>query len=83
MSHAWRVYYEGLGRQWLSERFRTPSAKFWDFHRNGLASVGLEIDEKRLALGAAAAATRGLLSPFDVLRDVVRARRPVEDPRKA
>jgi glycosyltransferase involved in cell wall biosynthesis len=83
MSHAFRVYYEILGRQWLLDKVRPPHRKFWDFHRKHLGNVGIAIDPKRLAVGAAGAAARTALSPFELARDIVRSRRPVEDPRRS
>jgi glycosyltransferase involved in cell wall biosynthesis len=80
MSRAWRVYYEGLGRQWLTERFRSKSAEFWDFHQKRLSAVGLKIEPARLALGAGGALLRAVGSPFVLVRDIVRSRRPTEDP---
>ena len=83
MSRAWRVYYEGLGRQWLRDRFRGTSQDFWDFHRKRLSSVGLKIEPTRLAVGVFGALLRTVGSPFDLVREIVRSRRPVEDPWRA
>lgn len=80
MSRAWRVYYEGLGRQWLSERFHKKSEDFWQFHENRLAAVGLKIEPHKVALGASGALLRTVGSPFDLVRDLVRRRRKAEDP---
>jgi glycosyltransferase involved in cell wall biosynthesis len=80
MSRAWRVYYEGLGRQWLTERLRAKSDEFWEFHAKRLAGVGLKIEPAKLALGAGGALLRTLGSPFELVRDIVRSRRPTEDP---
>jgi hypothetical protein len=80
MSRAWRVYYEGLGRQWLTERVSSKSHEFWEFHQKRLSAVGLEIESRRVALGAGGAMLKLLGSPFDLLRNLVRSRRPSEDP---
>jgi glycosyltransferase involved in cell wall biosynthesis len=83
MSLAWRVYYEGLGRQWLNEWFRGRSDDFWDFHTKRLSGIGLKIEPARLAVGACAAFLRVVGSPFDLVRDIVRNRRAIEDPWRA
>ena len=83
MAHAWRVYYEGLGRQWLAERFRGTSQEFWEFHRRRLSGIGMTIDRGRLAFGAFLAFLRAAGSPFELIRDVVRRRRPMENPWRA
>lgn len=82
-SRAWRVYYEGLGRQWLRERFRATDKSFWNFHRQRLTGIGLKIEPRRLAIGAAGAFLRAVGSPFDLVRDFVRKRRSQEDPWRA
>ena len=83
MSRAWRVYYEGLGRQWLKDRVGETAREFWDFHEKRLAGIGMKIDRQRLLLGAGAAFARSASSPFELVRDLVRKRRPTEDPWKS
>lgn len=80
MGRALRVYYEGLGRQWLTERVKPRSEEFWTFHEKRLAGVGLAIDPKRVAVGAGGALAKLFGSPFDLARDYVRRHRPKEDP---
>jgi hypothetical protein len=83
MSRAWRVYYEGLGRQWLKDRMHGIAHEFWDFHEKRLAGIGMKIDRQRLLLGAGTAFARSASSPFEFVRDVVRKLRPAEDPWKS
>ena len=79
MSRAWRVYYEGLGRQWLTERFRGTSDEFWEFHRRRLSGIGHTISRGRLLLGTCAAFLKAAGSPFELIRDLVRSRRTMEN----
>jgi len=79
MSRATRVYYEGLGRQWLKDRFRPPLKEFWDFQQRGLSGIGLQLDTRLLAQGVSGSLLRTLGSPFELVRDVVRSRRAAED----
>ena len=79
MARAWRVYYEGLGRQWLTERFRGTSNEFWEFHRRRLSGIGQRIERGRLLAGAATAFLKAAGSPFDIVRAFVRNRRSVEN----
>ena len=83
LAHAWRVYYERLGHQWVTERFRGASPDFWEFHTARLSGIGRTIERKRLAMGACAALLRMIGSPFELARAIVRSRRPVEDPWRA
>lgn len=83
MSRAWRVYYEGLGRQWLKDRVGGTAREFWEFHEKRLAGIGMKIDQPRLLVGAGAAFARSASSPFELVRDLVRKRRPAEDPWKS
>jgi glycosyltransferase involved in cell wall biosynthesis len=80
MAHAWRVYYEKLGRQWLLDRVGVKTPKFWDFHKARLASIGMRIDGRKLAAGAALAFARGAASPGEVVKGIVQQRRPREKP---
>jgi glycosyltransferase involved in cell wall biosynthesis len=81
-SYARRVYYEGLGRQWLKDRLGAELGDFWPYHEKRLSTVGLEVEKARLALGVGDALVRAVASPFELARNVVRRRRPVEDPWK-
>jgi glycosyltransferase involved in cell wall biosynthesis len=80
MGRALRVYYEGLGRQWLTERLKPKSEEFWSFHQKRLDGVGLSIDPKRVVVGAGGALVKMVGSPFDLARDYVRRHRPQEEP---
>jgi glycosyltransferase involved in cell wall biosynthesis len=80
MSHAWRVYYERLGRQWLLDRIGRKTAGFWEFHKARLASIDVKIDAKQLAGGAALALARAAASPGDAVKSLVQKRRPRETP---
>jgi glycosyltransferase involved in cell wall biosynthesis len=79
-AHSWRVYYEKLGRQWLLDRIGVKAPKFWDFHKARLASIGMKINRRRLAAGAALAFARGVASPGEVIKGIVQRRRPPEKP---
>jgi glycosyltransferase involved in cell wall biosynthesis len=80
MSHAWRVYYEGLGRQWLLDRVGRTKPQFWEYHEKRLAGIGVKLDRKRLAIGAATALARAASTPAEAIRHQVRERRPIEHP---
>lgn len=83
VKHAERVYYERLGLEWVKQRLCKPRPDFWEWHEKRLRNVGLQIDKKRLMYGAARAVGITLLEPANLLREVVRKRRPVEDPWRA
>lgn len=68
MNKAERVFYEGLGRQWLLERVQGRSEEFWAFQKRGLSGIGLEIDPRRLAVGVASSLLRTLGSPIELAR---------------
>jgi glycosyltransferase involved in cell wall biosynthesis len=68
MANAWSEYYEGLGRQWLLDRIGITGAKFWDYHSQRLAGIGLKIDPKRLAIGAAKALARAAIMPVEAVQ---------------
>jgi hypothetical protein len=38
LSNAWRVYYGGLGRQWLLDRVGKTKPHFWQYHKKRLAN---------------------------------------------
>jgi glycosyltransferase involved in cell wall biosynthesis len=80
MSRAWRVYYEKIGGQWLLDRLGKGQPGFWDFHKKRLAAIGLTIDRKRLAIGAATAAARAASMPGEAIKRFVQGRRPREQP---
>jgi glycosyltransferase involved in cell wall biosynthesis len=83
LARARRVYYEGLGRGWLTQWLGGPSTEFWEYHRERLSGVGLKIEPARLAWGTCCAFLRTLASPFDLIRGIVRSRRPAENPWRA
>jgi glycosyltransferase involved in cell wall biosynthesis len=80
MSHAWRVYYEALGRQWLLDRVGKSKPQFWEYQKKRLAGIGIKVDPKRLAIGAATALVRGAITPAETARRYIRERRPREQP---
>ena len=80
MSHAWRVYYEKLGWQWLLDRIGHRAPKFWEFHKARLDSIGMKIDRKRLAAGAALALARAAASPGEAIKGFIQRRRRREQP---
>jgi glycosyltransferase involved in cell wall biosynthesis len=80
MSKAWRVYYEKIGNQWLLDRIGKVQPGFWDFHEKRLSAIGMTIDRKRLAIGAATAAARVASSPGEAIKRFVQQRRPREQP---
>lgn len=80
MSKAWRVYYEKIGNQWLLDRIGKVQPGFWDFHEKRLSAIGMTIDRKRLAIGAATAAARAAGSPGEAIKHFVQQRRPREQP---
>lgn len=80
MSKAWRVYYERIGNQWLLDRVGKVQPGFWDFHRKRLSAIGMTIDRKRLAMGAALAAARAASMPGEAVKRFVQSRRPREQP---
>lgn len=80
MSKAWRVYYEKIGSQWLLDRIGKVQPGFWDFHEKRLSAIGMTIDRRRLAIGAATAAARAAGSPGEAIKHFVQQRRPREQP---
>ena len=68
---ALRVFYEGLGREWLKERLEPRRKEFWDFQSRGLSTIGLELDSKLLAKGVRDSVVRTVGSPFDVIRELI------------
>jgi len=73
-----RTFYEGLGRQWLKDRSGSPLPGFWEFQERGLSTIGLKLQPKLLAKGVSAHIARTLGSPFNLVRDVMQARRPID-----
>jgi glycosyltransferase involved in cell wall biosynthesis len=73
LDEAWRRreahYYAFLADAWLEGR----DEAFWDFHRRGLATVGHEIDRKKLRSAVMRASGRIMLSPKRLL-EVLRTR---------
>lgn len=67
LGHATRWIYGTMARQWVSERVGKARPDFWQYMREGLASVGEEIDTRRFALHVAAITAKGVLSPLEVL----------------
>jgi hypothetical protein len=80
MSNAWRIYYEALGRQWLLDRVGKTMPQFWDYHEKRLAGIGVKVDRKRLAIGAAKALARAAVMPVEAVQRHIRERRPREQP---
>jgi glycosyltransferase involved in cell wall biosynthesis len=79
-SHARRVYYECLGKEWLLERIRGRTRDFWEYHEKRLAGIGQNIRTSLVAWGAGYAILRGAGSPLEVIREIARRRRAVENP---
>ena len=76
---ALRVFYEGLGREWLKERLEARHKEFWDFQNRGLSAIGLELDTKLLAKGVRDSLVRAVGSPYDLVRSLMVKRRPADD----
>ena len=59
-----RTCTEGLGEQWLKDRFRFEKKKgFWEFQRQHLGDIGVELRPTLLAKGVVAAGLSLLGSP--------------------
>ena len=67
MRQVLRLYHGYLGQSLLARR---PPA-FWDYHRRGLATIGLQLDRARLTRAAATAALRLVLNPFDTAAQLI------------
>lgn len=80
MTHAWRAYYRGLGRQWLLDRFGRSKPDFWEYHKKRLAGIGMTIEPKRLALGVAQALAREVTMPGEPVLRLIQERRAREQP---
>lgn len=80
MSNVLRIYYEALGRQWLLDRVGKTKPQFWEHHEKLLAGIGMKVDPKRLAIGAAKALARAAVTPAEAVQRYIRERRPREQP---
>ena len=69
------VYYDCLATEWLRERFGRGVPDFWDYHNRRLASLGLKVSSRSLAMGVCRVLLRKLASPLDVARQIVNSRR--------
>jgi glycosyltransferase involved in cell wall biosynthesis len=68
VSNIQSYFYECLGREWIRDRFKPRTNKFWEYQRRCLKTVGQTIRPELLALGAARAVLKTLASPLDVAR---------------
>ena len=63
--------YRGLGEQWLKDRIRFRKKKgFWEFQRQHLGDIGIELRPTLLARGVAAAGLSLLGSPSTFIKKV-------------
>jgi glycosyltransferase involved in cell wall biosynthesis len=61
-------YYDDLGRQWISERMGKRNEEFWQYHARGLATIGEQVDWKRVYRASGAIVVDKLLNPGASLR---------------
>jgi glycosyltransferase involved in cell wall biosynthesis len=67
-SEAEAIYYRTLGRRWLKQLGGTANDEFWNFHRDGLATIGERIDWRRVAAAVGRIVTDNLLHPSQAFR---------------
>lgn len=76
-----RWYYDDLARRWISDKLGEPNAKFWEFHRNGLETIGETVDRGRVIRAALGIVMEKLTNPGQAFLKLRDRRRNAPPPR--
>jgi glycosyltransferase involved in cell wall biosynthesis len=63
LADALERYYDGLAKRWLRDRLGAPDARFWEYQRKGLASIGEGVRSGLMMRSVAAVLLRKVFSP--------------------
>jgi glycosyltransferase involved in cell wall biosynthesis len=67
LAGALKWYYDGLAKRWLRDRLGARDARFWEYQRKGLASIGETVRSELLMRRVAAVVLRKVVWPVSLL----------------